>query len=330
MPLKAPPLRFMDSTAFAHAHWRDSPFGAPSADLVHESLPDALFRAASLWPDRAAVLADGRTYSFEELSHRVLGLAEEIRAWEIGRGPIGLLLSPGVDLVAAWFACSLAGSPFVLLEPTHPTAHLKALLERAGCSACLVDERTAPALEALPLVRLFRSDGRRRQEKFGGGLPPEDVAILFPTSGSTGQPKLITYAATTLQAKVQSSVLLMDIGGPTRVLIAGSASNFGFLHHALVFLFSDVFGGVRIFVCHKPMHFGLGQGRVDLLMANVMHQDRWPTLAALQLGDQVMLALLHARRNGPQTQRADRVSLGQSGMSPAHEACAKAWVKASS
>ena len=54
--------------------------------------------------------------------------------------------------------------------------------------------------------------------------------------------------------------------------------------------------------CMKvPRQFGLGQGRMYFLMANVMHQNRWPALAAFQLWDQVMLALFHARRNGAQT-----------------------------
>ncbi|MBU3677845.1 MAG: amino acid adenylation domain-containing protein, partial [Chitinophagaceae bacterium] len=68
------------------------------------------------------------------------------------------------------------------------------------------------------------------------GLLAEALAMLFPTSGSSGEPKLIAYATTTLQAKVQSSMQLMQVEPQQRVLIAGSHAQYGFLHHALVFL----------------------------------------------------------------------------------------------
>lgn len=49
----------------------------------------------------------------------------------------------------------------------------------------------------------------------------------------------------------------------------------------------------------------LGKGRVNLVMADLMQQDRRPALAAAQAGDQVMQALLGAGRNGPVAERAD-------------------------
>lgn len=50
--------------------------------------------------------------------------------------------------------------------------------------------------------------------------------------------------------------------------------------------------------------FGLGQGRVHLLVADVMHQHRRPALAAAQLRGQVVQALRHARRDRALAERA--------------------------
>ena len=50
--------------------------------------------------------------------------------------------------------------------------------------------------------------------------------------------------------------------------------------------------------------FRLGQGRVDLVMADLMYTHDWPALAALQLGRQVMQALLCIWRYWAQADRA--------------------------
>ncbi len=60
-----------------------------------------------------------------------------------------------------------------------------------------------------------------------------------------------------------------------------------------------------------PRQLRLGQGCMDFLMADVMHQHRRTTLATLQLGNQVMHALFHAWRDWAQTQWADRIGFGQ-------------------
>lgn len=56
-----------------------------------------------------------------------------------------------------------------------------------------------------------------------------------------------------------------------------------------------------------PRKFRLCQRRVDLLVADMVQQHRGPAFPAFELGDQVMKALWHARRNGSATKRANRV-----------------------
>ena len=49
---------------------------------------------------------------------------------------------------------------------------------------------------------------------------------------------------------------------------------------------------------------GLAERRVNFIMANLMHQNDRPALAALQLGRQVMQALLGIRRDRAMADRA--------------------------
>jgi acyl-coenzyme A synthetase/AMP-(fatty) acid ligase len=220
--------------------WHSSTYTPPDSKKIFESLPKALADVALQYPDSPAVIWERKIYTFHDLISRIAGLSDEIN--EIGQhtsGPIALLQSEGLDAIAAWFACILSGRPFILLEPDSPPARLINLLKTAGCKLAILDEHTSNLLTDLPEIIQFVSKGRYGTLKQGKGLHLEDPAMIFPTSGSTGDPKLIVYSSITIQVKVQSSIQLMSVPrGEARVMIAGSHSNYGFLHHALVFLLS--------------------------------------------------------------------------------------------
>lgn len=218
--------------------WHPSPFPSPDGARLSETLPESLRRVATLSPDRPAVVFGQQVWSYGMLASRAAGLAEEIHEATERQGPVALVLPVGIDAVAAWFACSLAGRPLVLLEPDHPSERLNELMSAAGCVLALCDEVTAKAVQHSSPVKVLQSDGRCGVLSPGRGLGSTDPCLVFPTSGSTGHPKLVTYAASTLQAKAQSSVELMRVPEGASVVIAGSHGNYGFLHHAMVFLLS--------------------------------------------------------------------------------------------
>lgn len=218
--------------------WQESIFSPPEKSKTHKSLPESLLEVVTKWPNSAALVSEGITYNYIDLANRAAGLAEEINQFSHLPGPLALLQKPGIDAIAAWFACTISGRPFLLLEPDHPPARLIELIKSSGSRLALVDHSTSHLLLNLPSVTQLISDGRSIQLQKIEGLFADDPAIIFPTSGSTGSPKLITYSSITIQIKVQSSIKLMCVPEKTKVLIAGSHSNYGFLHHALVFLFS--------------------------------------------------------------------------------------------
>jgi acyl-coenzyme A synthetase/AMP-(fatty) acid ligase len=218
--------------------WHHSIFLPPESNKLFESLPKSLGEVVSKHSNSPAVILEGKIYTFHDLASRVAGLSDEINEFAHLVGPVALIQKFGLDAIAAWFACLLSGKPFLLLEPDHPTARLIELIKASGCSLALVDDSTSPLLADLPEIVQLISDGRYGRMVQDKGLHAEEPAMIFPTSGTTGDPKLITYATTTIQLKVQSSIKLMRITHGTRVMIAGSHSNYGFLHHALVFLLS--------------------------------------------------------------------------------------------
>lgn len=218
--------------------WHPSVFSPLGENIIFESLPESLAKAASIWPKSIAIVSNEKTYNFQELAERAAGLAEEISEAAIAPGPIALLQSLDFDAIAAWFACSIAGRPFVLLEPDHPPARLLEIIENSRCALVIGDHKTSQILLNFPKEKFLISDGRMGIIQENHGLRSDEPAMIFPTSGSTGKPKLIVYSTKTMQVKVQSSIKQMQITLGARVMIASSHGNYGFLHHALVFLLS--------------------------------------------------------------------------------------------
>lgn len=219
--------------------WHASPHEPPAPSAVACTLAGSLAVVAEAFPVRCAVVDRGEAIGFSELALRVGGLAGQIAEAGAGPGPVGLLLSAGVDFVAAWFACALAGRPFVLLEEGNPPERNRSLLVRSQ-AAILLHDRDIPSSmsDGFPGLLLLRPEGRRARFISTMGLAHDAPSMFFPTSGSSGEPKLVVYSAHTLQSKVQASICLMGPFAGDAVVIAGAHGNYGFIHHALVFLLS--------------------------------------------------------------------------------------------
>lgn len=219
--------------------WHRSDFPSPAPANLETTLARSLGRVAARWPNAAALIDRGNVVTFRDLVERIGGLAAQITESDAPAGPVALLQSISTDAIAAWFACTLAGRPFLMLELASPPERNRALMERAGVRILLTNQPADQSLVAgLAPPTVLVPDNRRAAMKPLEGLQADQPAIIFPTSGSTGEPKQIVYSARTLQAKVQASIPIMGIKPGDRVLIAGSHNNFGYLHHALVFLLS--------------------------------------------------------------------------------------------
>ena len=67
---------------------------------------------------------------------------------------------------------------------------------------------------------------------------------------------------------------------------------------------------------------GLCQGCVDLIVADLVDQNRWSAFATFQLWDQMMMALPDTRRNGAFAKWADRVDVIHANFPKARPLCA--------
>jgi len=187
------------------------------ADLPELRYPDRLNCASALLddvvaahgPDRPCLRTDDGIWSYGDLLARANQVAHLLTG-ELGvvPGQRVLLRSPNNPwLVACWFAVLKVGAVVVTTVPLLRTSELEQLVQLTGSSLALSDARFAADLSPVaaacgfPLV-CFGGGGDDDLATRVARLPTtfddvdtaaDDVALLAPTSGSTGVPKITMH-----------------------------------------------------------------------------------------------------------------------------------------
>ncbi|WGF87886.1 amino acid adenylation domain-containing protein [Marinivivus vitaminiproducens] len=157
---------------------------------------DVIAAEARRSPDRPALIANGRVWSYAELDGAADALARRIAAHPAAALPgarIALCLPRGADLLVAILASMKAGAAYVPLDPDHPADRIAHILEDADVAMVLAH---GPGEGCVPRI----DPSERDVAAECGSLPQSDrnaLAYVMYTSGSTGRPKgvPITHAS---------------------------------------------------------------------------------------------------------------------------------------
>ncbi|MGE3783433.1 MAG: AMP-binding protein, partial [Alphaproteobacteria bacterium] len=176
-----------------------------------------LERAAAVYPDKLAVVDEGRRFTYREFHERCRRFADALHRRGIGRGDTVSVLAPNVPaLLEAHYAVPMAGAVLNALNYRLDARAIAFILEHGSARLLIADcEFASLTAEArrlygrdLPVVEIagaaegglpgaveyedFLAEGDRDAE----WSPPEDewgaIALNY-TSGTTGNPKGVVY-----------------------------------------------------------------------------------------------------------------------------------------
>ncbi len=162
-----------------------------------------------------AVIDDesGVRLSYAELLRDAAGAGRELAGLQ-ERALVFLLSTNTADFVRLYLGCLEAGLPLLLVDPTAPLEFLLSayrpamLLAPAGLE--FPDYGDRGTLAVAPTYRVWQ------------GPEPyplhEDLAVLLPTSGSTGSPKLVRLKEANVRANAVSIAEYLELGPGERAI----------------------------------------------------------------------------------------------------------------
>ena len=160
-------------------------------DCVHQLIEAQVKRR----PEKVAVVFEDEQISYGELNGRANKLARHLR--KHGVGPevlVGICVERSLEMMVGLLGILKAGGAYVPLDPAYPRERLSFMLENAGVTVLLTQQRW---LEVFPeyggQVVCLDEDWREIERENDGELAinntPENLAYVIYTSGSTGKPK---------------------------------------------------------------------------------------------------------------------------------------------
>jgi amino acid adenylation domain-containing protein len=181
-------------------------------------------------PDAVALVCGDRQLTYAELDGRANRLAGELR--RLGVGPedfVGILMERSAEMIVALPAVLKAGAAYLPLDPAHPRERLAFMLEDAGASVLLTQERLRERLPALhPRMVCLDMNGEAVERLEAGdvdsGVSPLNAACVIYTSGSTGRPKGVLVEHRSLVNYILSAGETFDLKESDRVLQFASIS----------------------------------------------------------------------------------------------------------
>jgi len=183
------------------------------------SVTDLIVRSCHQHAD-AVALADGRVVlRYGELAGQVAGLAGALAGHGVGAGDvICVVLDRGMDFVRVALAAWWLGAAYLPLSPDHPMDWRRQVARRSG--AVISVGRGPAAAGAAPRHLDLNLDlAGTAPARSPVTLRPADLAYVIPTSGSTGEPKLVMIEHGGVRNLIRAQAgHLDDLGPGSRVL----------------------------------------------------------------------------------------------------------------
>lgn len=176
-------------------------------NLVH----DLLKESADRWPERPALICDGKIHTFGRIDQDSDRIACELQREGLSRGDrVAVFMENSAELVVSLFGILKAGGVSVIINSTTKEKKLAYILNDCSVRALICDRRLSrivePVVDELPSLKTViwsgaapraAEDGRTFEQIMAEphtrpanpDLIDLDLASIIYTSGSTGSPK---------------------------------------------------------------------------------------------------------------------------------------------
>lgn len=162
-----------------------------------KNLQNGFFEAINCHPDKIALVADGHSYTYEEMAGYVSGIQKKLAG--IKGKNIAILFQKGVLQVAATLAVLSTGNTYLPINCSQPVDRIRAILKNADTKKVLTDGKHIALVPkeyentAICVSKDIKADVKPINVKTDINNP----AYIIFTSGSTGTPKgvVISHAA---------------------------------------------------------------------------------------------------------------------------------------
>ncbi|MGW1025344.1 non-ribosomal peptide synthetase [Streptomyces sp. NPDC002577] len=170
----------------------------PRRDLPDACMHELFEQRVRARPDAVAAVHGDRQWTYQELNSRANRLGRALLARGLRReSVVAVVTERNLDWMAAVLAVFKAGGVYLPIEPHFPADRIAAMLSRAECGIVLTEPGSTgsldEALESLPdvhkLVIGAACDEDHADDDLGVAVAPDQLAYIYFTSGSTGEPK---------------------------------------------------------------------------------------------------------------------------------------------
>lgn len=139
---------------------------------MNDTIYNRFSKMVNLHPDLPAVIEEERTVTYKELDNITDRILDKFA--DMGEEFIGIVMSHGIEMIAAMLAVLKSGAAYVPAEPALPRDRIDYMMRRAGVKLVITDDYCRELPEASTMPDRSKPDG---------------VAYVLYTSGTTGKPK---------------------------------------------------------------------------------------------------------------------------------------------